>query len=149
MKTKIKYKCISLRGDVVYIVEELEHPETNDHSGIMNFLDEQNKLPFMYRHDVMAIIDYEVYVEEPSIGDFLEQLGLKGQILLDAAAVFQKIKPILKDKPVVEQAKILMSHLNIGYEAAKVAYENINRILKGDSNQEQIENKPLLDENNL
>jgi hypothetical protein len=79
MKTLIKFKCLDLRGNIVYIKKKYEHPEFKDEtfssllgielgreitttaeSKIVDWLDEQDKRDLMIDNDIHCIIDYSI-----------------------------------------------------------------------------------------
>lgn len=148
MKVKVKFKCVSYKGAVVYITEVIDcpdfkvippkeingfwFPETSIRSQVVDYLDSQDRSNFILKHDLGCILDYSIVEkrEKRSFKDFMISLGLSEQLMLDVMAVYPKVKHLLKGKSFEARATILLSHVDLGYDAQIVAYKRVGAILK-------------------
>lgn len=152
MVQKIRFKAIDFRGKVFCFNENVECPdfsiipskkwkginlpETSIESQIIDWFDEQGKKRIMDSKDIAIIIDYWIpkkKEKQPTLLDVFKAINTSEKTTLDAMAVYQEIKDLLKGKSVTEKVRLIFSHMNVGYTASGVAYERMTQILKDGS----------------
>ena len=156
MKIKVKFKAFTYRGKLTYFIKTFNCPdfkiipsktlnglildETSIESQIVDWLDELDKSNLIIEKDLSCIIDYSIVVKTKKLTfkEYLISLNLKEEILFDILLIYREIKPLLKGKTFEKQLLIIMSHLEIGYKTANVAYQNMILMFNRNSSKDEI-----------
>lgn len=165
MKIKVKYKAIDLRGNQIKLTKGYDCPdfkeETLKHTQkvngkfhnfefkktineqVMNWLDDMDKMDFIYENDLHCIVDYEIIeakrkneyiVKKPTLEELTTMLlGHNERLMVDFAVAYNKLKKSIKKLDIYDQIQITLESLGMAYESKTEAYERMIYLLRSDS----------------
>lgn len=164
MEVFIKYKAISYEGERTSFVEQHTCPDFKSQperdfdghrlpgisieSQVLDWLDDQDKHYLISKHDLMCILDYEVYtglsVSLPEIFESrYESFGISEEVKNNIIATYAVMKGSIENLPIEKQIEIVLSAMDVGFKSSGEAYRRISAILDG-KNPDEVENEPQL-----
>ena len=108
-------------------------------SQIIDWLDNQYELKkdIMDSHDIMTILDYEVYnpkskaiTKQQQVFDVIAEISDNEQIMVDFMVTYHSMKKNIKDLSVKHQIMIVLNAMIVGYTASSVAYAKAIEMMK-------------------
>lgn len=163
MEVSIKYSAISYDGENVSFVEThtcpdlklitdrkfegYQLPSVSVESQILDWLDEQDKHYLIDKHNLMCILDYEVFTGPKLIlPDFFEEhykeIQISESLKNDIIATYAEMKNSLDGLTFDQQWRILFDAVLLGHKAAGEAYRRISAILKGED-PDAVQGEPI------
>jgi hypothetical protein len=160
MQTKVKYKAVDLRGNVVTKVVKVEHPEFNEVNDtvtlkvngkletipvpktvdeqVIDWLDKQDKSDLMYDNDWHCILNYDVHYPKPKVDkrqlvfDLAEKLFTSDDLRASFVLTYARLYRSIKSLKVEDQVKAVTDALGLAYESQSYAYKRVSAILRGE-----------------
>jgi hypothetical protein len=160
MQTKVKYKAVDLRGNVVTKVVKVEHPEFKEinrevelnfsgtlrkvpyhksvNEQVIDWLDNQDKIELMYDNDWHCILTYDVHVPKPKVDkrkkvfELVEELFDTEVLRASFVLTYVRLYKNIKSLSVEAQVKTVLESLGLAVQAQTYVSKRFLAILQGE-----------------